>query len=157
MSRSTEMLAELNVYVAAMRMRRAAMESLQQASDSLLRSISCGDAASLGDLLDARAAACRELGKVFSAGPSFDLDIARLAESEHSDVREAAAGVLESRQRIESLRLRVLATQDECEQALRTALADTARQLRDTVEHKKVRSAYHVASPAPPRFLDSMK
>jgi hypothetical protein len=151
------MLSTLGVYVAAMRRKRAAMESLQETGDRLLQSISRGDTAPLGDILNARAAACVELGRAFSAGSSSDFDLSRLACSELAEVREAAAEIMEDQRRIESLRERTLAAQSECETALRAALAETARQLRETAGHKKVRSAYRAQSPGPPRFLDSKK
>ena len=154
---STDMLSSLNVCVKDMREKRAALESVQETSRQLLHTISCGDAGSLGDLLDARAAACAELGRAFSAAPPLDVHVDRLVDCRYPEAREVAAEIAENRRSLESLVQQTLATQNECEQALRAALAQTARQLRETVEQNKVRSAYSEVSLSSPRFLDSRK
>ena len=152
-----DMLGALQECVSTMRDKRAAMNSLQEISARLLQSISCGDTGSLADVLDARAQACQELGRLFSLRPSFDLDLNGLADAAQPEIKKSATDILESERQLEFLRVQTLAMQSECEEALRAALAVTTRRMQDSTNQKNIRSAYCMPSPSPSRFLDKKK
>lgn|GEM_PF-4234624 len=153
----TEISSALHACVSETRAQIAAMESLRETGDRLFASICRGDTDSLGDILEARTAACMKLSELSSAASPLDRNLDQLAASEHPEIREAAAEMLQMTRQIELLRIQILTAQHECEEALRAALADTARQLRETAGEKKVRFAYKAATAASPRYLDSRK
>ena len=153
----SEMLSALQSYVVALRQKRAAMCNLQEISGQLLKSITIGDTGSLADTLDARAAACRELGRLLALRPAFDLDLNSLANAESPGIKKAVAEIMEGHSQLESLRIQTLAMQSECEEALRSALAATAKKLAEVSGHRKVRSAYFSQPSGPSRFVDKKK
>ena len=141
-----------------MRDKRAAMCSLQEISGRLLQSISCGDTGSLADVLDARAAGLPGAWQtalhatLFRPGPQPPCERGRSRRSRRPSPN------MEGDSQLESLRVQTLAMQSECEEALRAALAVTAGRIHDTVDQRKVRSAYcSPSSPGPSRFLDKKK
>ncbi len=151
------MLSVLQSYISSMREKRTAMHNLQEISSRLLRRISIGDTGSLADILEARAAACAQLGKLLSLAPSFDLDVNGLAGANQPEIQEAVADILEGGLQLDTLRVQTLAMQSECEEALRAALAATAGRLCQVTDQRKVRSAYCKPAPGPSRFLDKKK
>lgn len=152
-----EIVSALKARAAQMHMQKAAMESLHETGERLFASICRGDTESLNGILDARAAACVNLGKLSSAASQLNYNLDQLAVSEHHEIREAAAELLQATKRIDLLKIQTLTAQHECEEALRAALADTARQLRETAGEKKVRFAYNAATATSPQYLDSRK
>jgi hypothetical protein len=152
-----QIVSSLNAYAAMMREQLAAMEALSETSERLFASICRGDTESLSGILEARSAACVRLSKLASAAPPLRFDIDQLAKSEHAEISQAATDILQSTRSIELLRIKTLTRQNECEEAMRAALADTARQLREAAGEKKVRFTYQAATATSPRYLDSRK
>lgn len=143
------MNSALEAYRAAAQEQIAAMELVQETSDLLLRCIRRGDTSSLDGILDRRASACLAVSRAF-ARPLPELNVTQRGLSN----KPAAVEIVQTRQRIERLKERVLTSQQECEAALRAALDDVRRQLRETSGRRKVTTAYQSPPAGPPRFLD---
>lgn len=152
-----ETLASLNAHMSQTRSQIAAMEALRETGDRLFASICRGDMDSLGDILEARSAACVRLNQLAVAADPIHGSLDTSANSEYPQIREAAAELLRLNEQMDSLRTQILTNQQECEEALRAALADTGRQLREAAGEKKVRFAYQAATATSPQYLDSRK
>ena len=104
-----------------------AVDDLQAVSRTLIEEIASGGTTSLSDLLDVRAAACADLARLIERGIQFD----------DSELRQ------------------ILALQAECEEAIRAAVDDTSRRLRDLAAQRRVRFVYSGGGQTgPPRFVD---
>ena len=151
-----QILSALTVCVTQTHAQLAAMEALRDTGEQLFASICRGDIDSLGEILEARSAACVRLNQFAEkASPVANLD--QWATCEHTQIRNAATEILRTNEIIDHLRAQILSNQQECEEALRAALADTGRQLREAAGEKKVRFAYQSATVTSPQYLDSRK
>lgn len=151
------MMPALTAFAAVISQQKEAMEVLHETSERLFECICRGDTGSLTGIIETRSAACIDLGKVVSTASAVDFNLEELANSQHREIRQVASEILQTSRQIELLRIRIMTRQSECEEALRAALADTARQLRGTAGEKKVRFAYQAAPGPTPRYLDSRK
>ncbi len=103
------------------------VDQLEALTRTILDAVECESTGSVCDLLNARAAACADLARLIESGLCLD----------GPDLR------------------RILALQAECEEAIRLAIDDTSRRIRELAEERKVRSAYSGRSDsALPRFMD---
>lgn len=151
-------LSALVACLSQTRAQMAAMESLGQTGEQLFACICRGDTGSLGHILEARSAACVRINELASTASPLDQGkIGQFAASGDPQIRETASEILQITGQIDLLRAQILTRQNECEEALRAALADTARQLREAAGEKKVRFAYQRAVPTSPQYLDSRK
>ncbi len=135
----------------------AEMESLRETGDRLFSSICRGDTDSLNDILEARSAACAKLSRLVSESAPLASNLDQLAASSDSEASQIAADIQLTTRQIDLLRTQILAKQNECEEALRAAVEDTSRQLREAAGQKRVRAAYQAPPTASPRYLDSRK
>lgn len=150
-------LSTLNTALAQTRAQMAVMESLRETGERLFSSICRGDIDSLGDILEARAEACAKLNDLIATSSPLAANLDQLAASSSPDISAVAAEILRVTKQMDILRMQILTRQNECEEALRAALADTSRQLREAAGQKKVRTAYQSTPTASPRYLDSRK
>lgn len=153
----SEILSTLGAYVESLRQKRQAFEHLQDTSLILLGSAASADPKSLDAMVTRRAEACLELGRLLSGVSVAEPDISSFSGSENTQIRQLATQAQAGAQELESLSEQILATQEQCEQVLRSALADTSKKLREAVQHKRVNSAYKSPRSERPQFLDKRK
>ena len=152
-----EVLAALNNCLLNAHAQVAAMESLRETGDRIFAGICGGDTGSLNQLLEARSAACLRISKLGSSATAAPGNLDQLATSPNPNISNTAAEILRANRQIDTLRTQILNNQQQCEEALRAAIADTSRQLRAAAGNRKVRTMYGPAVAATPRFLDSRK
>lgn len=103
------------------------VHDLQAVSRTLIETVTSGNTTSVSDLLDARAAACADLARLIERGLQLD----------DPELRQ------------------ILAVQAECEEAIREAVEDTARKLRELTAQRRVRFVYSGGGQTgPPCFVD---
>lgn len=153
-----EVISSLKACLSETQAQLAAMEALRETGDRLFTSICQGHTGSLDAILEARSAACVKLNQLAATASPVRGDLDQLAAaSAYPEIRETAAEILRTTRQVDLLRIKIMTAQNECEEALRAAVADTARQLRQAAGEKKVRLAYNAATVTTPRYLDSRK